>query len=316
MQENLQKILRGAVRNIEHFFFKPAYAGPLAIFRMGVALVLLWQVILMRKSFLYFFSHFGFVQSDISSQLADSGVPRFDWIISYFSQMGFGESGILSFLGILYITSLLFLLSGLFTRHAAFLAWFLHWSFTNTGYSGSYGADMYAHFFLFYLIWLPSHEAWSLDVLLGRIGSRPSYQARLGLRIVQLHMCISYLVSGLEKATGELWYNGEIIWRALNTPGYTITDFSWLANVPALAMVIGWGVLIIEIFYCIFVWPKKTRMCWVVATCSLHLGIAVFLKLPVFGVLMCVPTFALFGFSSEPKEARGGSYLFSFSRSF
>ena len=30
------------------------------------------------------------MQSDISSQLADSGVPRFDWIISYFSQMGFG----------------------------------------------------------------------------------------------------------------------------------------------------------------------------------------------------------------------------------
>lgn len=289
-------------RAIDTFFFTPASALPLALFRIGLALVLIWQAILMRTSFLRFFAKNGFVQIEVSNQLSDPLAPRLDWLVNPITALGINEHIVLYSLAGLYIASLLFLLGGLYTRWAAFFAWFLHWSFLSTGYSGAYGADMYSHFFLFYLLIVPSGHALSLDRVLGRVTGEPSYQARVGLRVLQLHMCISYLASGIEKASGAQWWNGEILWIALNTPGYSIGDFHWLAYAAILPMVGGWVVLAIEIFYCIMVWPKKTRLLWVIATCALHLGIAVFLKLPIFGVLMCVPTVALFGVSAEPSE--------------
>lgn len=288
----------------DSFFFKPAKPQPLAIFRMGLSAILLWQAFLMHKGFLNLFAHTGFVQSEVSKTLSDPSVPRLNWLIDLFSHVGLGENVTLTGLGLLYVVSLCFLFCGYFTHGAAFLAWFLNWSFINTGYSGSYGADMYAHFFLFYLIWIPSGEAYSLDRLFERVSGQPSYQARLGLRVLQLHMCISYLASGLEKATGEQWWNGEVLWRALNTPGYSIGEFHWLAQVPFLPILGGWMVMAIETFYCVMVWPKKTRPWWILATCLLHLGIAIFLKLQIFGILMCVPTLALFAVPSEPSPAK------------
>lgn len=290
----------GTRGHIGKFFLEPATAEPLAALRIGMSLVLLWQAFLMRNSFLDFFSSTGFVQGEVSKAINNPSLPSLNWLIDLFSFVSISEKGALTGLGLFYVLSLLLLLFGFFTRPVALITWFLHWSFMNTGYSGSYGADMYAHIFLFYLVLVPAGSAYSLDRSLGRVSGLPSWQARLGLRVVQLHMCISYCASGVEKASGIQWWNGEVLWRALNTPGYSVVDSHWLANVPFIPMLGGWIVLAIETFYCVLVWPKKTRILWVIATCMLHLGIAIFLRLHVFGLLMCIPTIALFAFSPEP----------------
>ncbi len=294
--------------SIENFFLKPASPRPLAIFRIGLSLVLLWQAWFMRKNFLDFFASSGFLQAEVSSRFADPLAPSLEWLFNPLMALGLNEHTILYGFGILYVASLVFVLFGLFTRWWAAIAWALHWTFLNTGFSGMYGADMYAHFFLFYLMWIPAGHALSLDRFFNRVSGEPTFYARLGLRALQLHMAISYFTSGIEKATGVQWWNGEVMWIALNTPGYAVMDFHWLARVPALPMVGGWIVLAIEIFYCVMVWPKKTRAFWVALTCLMHLGIAVFLNLPIFGLLMCVPTFSLFAFSAEPR-ARQRSYV-------
>jgi hypothetical protein len=293
-----------SLTSITNFFFKPASARPLAALRIGLSSILLVQAFLMHKSFLDFFAPTGFVQGEVSNSLNDPSVPRLNGLVDLLSEVGIGVNLSLTGLGIIYVASLIFLLCGSFTRMAAFLAWFLNWSFMNTGYSGAYGADMYAHFFLFYLIWMPSGDNFSLDRFFQRVSGQPSYQARLGLRVLQLHMCISYFASGVEKASGPQWWNGEVLWSALNTPGYSIVDFHWLAELPFLPMLGGWLVMAIETFYIVMVWPQKTRPWWVLATCLLHLGIAIFLNLPIFGILMCIPTLALFAVSAEPSHQR------------
>lgn len=289
---------------INSFFFKPCSARPLAVLRIGLSVLLLGQAFVMSKSFLLFFAPMGLVQREVSSTLSDPSVPGFNWLIDQLSRIGMGSHLSLTALGFLYAISLCFLLFGSFTRLSAFFAWLLHWSFVNTGYSGAYGADMYAHFFLFYLIWVPCGEAYSLDNFCRKGFKDSSYQARLGLRVLQLHMCISYLASGLEKASGAQWWNGEALWIALNTPNYSIGDFHWLAQVPFLPMVGGWIVMSIEIFYCVMVWPKKIRPFAVGVTCLIHVAIAIFLNLQIFGILMCIPTLALFAVSAEPTPAK------------
>jgi hypothetical protein len=129
--------------------------------------------------------------------------------------------------------------------------------------------------------------------------------ARLGLRVVQIHLCIAYLASGIEKATGSQWRDGEAIWRSLMIVHYPRFDFSWLARYPWFAVVLGWGVLVVEIGYAALIWSRCTRRLWVAAVVALHLGIAVFMGLDVFGALMIVLTVAAFGVSSEPAPASG-----------
>ena len=285
----------------DDFFFKPASAKPLALFRIFLCMLLLVQAFVMRKHFLFFFSPHNLIQGEANAIISDPTLPNLYGVLQFLSEAGISTHHALIALAACYIFALIFLLLGLYSNFFAFLVWFLHWSLLNTGYSGAYGADMYAHIFLFYLIWIPCGYHYSLDQFFKRTNGLPSYKARLGLRVLQLHMCISYLTSGIEKASSVQWWNGEVIYKALNTPGYNTVNFDWLAHVPALPMFSGWCVLAIEIFYCVLVWPQKTRAWWIYTTCLMHIGIALFLNLPIFGFLMCIPSFTLFIFSPEPQ---------------
>lgn len=89
-------------------------------------------------------------------------------------------------------------------------------------------------------------------------------------------------------------------------PIYSQFNMSWLAWYPALTKAVGWGTLLVEIGYPIFIWPKKTRRLWIALTIGLHLGIGVFLGLEFFSLIMAILTLSLFGVTvrSRPFEAQ------------
>ena len=126
---------------------------------------------------------------------------------------------------------------------------------------------------------------------------------------MQFHLCIMYLASGIEKASGIQWWNGELLWRALNTPIYKQYDMSWMIDYPYLTQLGGWATLFFELGYIVFIWPRSTRRWWIMAMVGLHLGIAVFMGLGVFGVLMAMLTPALFAVSAEPQAIAIGAHL-------
>ena len=170
----------------------------------------------------------------------------------------------------------------------------------NTSLTTTYGIDLFANVFLFYFMIFPVGDAYSIDVWRDGDRAKASWQARLGLRILQLHLCIIYLASGIEKGMGIQWWNGDVLWRVAQLPVYKAVDFSWLLPYRSISMLAGWGTLLLEVGYCIFIWPKKTRSLWVPGIVSLHLGIIVFMGLHLFGAFMMVLTPALFGFSADP----------------
>ena len=89
-----------------------------------------------------------------------------------------------------------------------------------TGQASIYGVDEFAHIGLFYCIWMPVGQAWSLDRW--GVADAGTWEARLALRVLQLHLCIVYFASGIEKATGTDWRNGDVIWYALMRPALSI----------------------------------------------------------------------------------------------
>jgi hypothetical protein len=288
------------MRYIFNFFLRPASHEPLAALRIATAAVLLLQALFIAPEFFEFFGSNGVMQDSLQRFFSSPGSPTLAPYLRALGGLGVSEKAALAFVGGLYVYALACLMVGFFTRTSAVVSWFLHWTLTNTGACANYGADTFAHIFLFYLIFIPSGKVWSIDSLYTLSPSR-SWAARLSLRILQFHLCLVYFSSALDKAVGPQWQNGEVMWRALMLPIYNQFDFTWLPQLPWLAKILAWGSLATEFGYALFIWPKLTRKLWVALTVGLHLGIAVFLGLHVFGFIMAGFTAALFGISAEKR---------------
>ncbi len=289
-----------AAAAIDRFFFAPARATPLAALRIGLTLVLLVQAALIAPAFFALYERSGVMQGVVRDNLARPGLPNLGWLIQALGKAGLGEEVILTATGAVYVLSLIALLLGWRTRIVAAVAWLTHLTLMMTGSGTNYGVDNFGNIFLFYLIWVPSGAALSLDRLAGRGPLRPTSSARVGLRVIQLHLCMVYLAGGLFKASGEQWWDGDAIWRSVILPEYRQLDFCWLADHPWVAAVSGWVVMAIETGYCVFIWPRRTRRPWILVTVAMHLGIAIFMGLGVFAAIMIALTVGAFGFSAEP----------------
>ncbi|XYH94052.1 hypothetical protein ACMHYB_40320 [Sorangium sp. So ce1128] len=288
---------------VERFAFAPASAAPLAVLRIGLASVLLIQARMVAPALFDLYGRSGILQTPLLDALGTPGFVRLSWLIDGLAPLGIGEVPIIVAVGAFYVFALVALLAGWHTRVAAAGAWFSHLLLMMTADSANYGVDRFANIFLFYLMWMPAGAALSLDRWLGRTPIGPRSMARLALRVVQIHLCIVYLMSGLGKALGEQWWNGEAIWRTLNMPEYRQYDFTWLAYYPWLAVGAGWMVLLIESGYPLMIWPRRTRRLWVAATVALHVGIAAFMGLGVFGAIMAVLTISAFVVRANPPDS-------------
>jgi hypothetical protein len=290
-------------RSVTAFLAAPASARPLAAFRIGVAAVVLVMALATAGNLMELYGSDGVVPRSVIDRMNTTGIPKLSWVVDRLIPLGVSESRCVYGLFAVYIASLVGLIVGWHTRWAAVVAWFLHLAMKMSGYLTAYGAEEFANIALFYCMWMPVGWAWSLDRRAGRVGAAPTAAARLALRVLQIHLCIIYFSSGVAKALGPQWWNGEAIWRTLMRLDVVQFDFSWLAGMPWLAKLLCWGTLVVEIFYPVFMWPRRTRTAWAAATIGLHLGIAVVLGLWTFSALMIAMTFSAFLVSPEPQAA-------------
>ena len=291
------RLLAAATR----FVTAPASARPLAALRIGVSVVLLGQALALAGSLSALYGARGLVQWDVTDWSIPAGVPRVRWVADALAPFGVDADTALRLTFLTYVAGLAYLLVGCRTRVAAVVAFLGHMALTSSGISASFGVDKFANIALFYCVWMPVGDVWSADRRAGRTTGAPSAAARVCLRVLQLHLCIAYTASGLEKASGDQWWNGEAVWRALAWPEAGHIDFTWLAHVPELAVLVCWGTLLVEAGYALMVWPRQTRKAWVLATIGMHLSIGVFMQLWSFAGLMIALNVAAFLVPAEVK---------------
>lgn len=184
----------------------------------------------------------------------------------------------------LYVAVLVGFTLGIRTRYMAFMAWALHLLLMNTGRFGSYGVESILHVALFYSIFFPCGKALAFDSK-WQI-SAPSVDATLSLRVLQFQLCIIYAASGLEKAVGAEWWNGNAIWYSVTEEQFRQFNFNWLAQVPWVARLAGWWTVIIETGYVLAICWRPTARFWVYNTVAMHVGIFLFMGLHTFALLM------------------------------
>jgi hypothetical protein len=276
------------------FLARPVSARPLAVFRIGLAAVLLAQAFALAPQLQELFGNDGLVQWSVVDRAIPAGVPRLRWLSSVVAPFGVSDAACVRAVFWTYIAGLGCLLVGWRTRLAAGAAWLTHMMLSMSGNASIYGVDQFAHIGLFYCLCMPVGAAASVDRRAGRETGEGFFSARLALRVLQFHLCIVYLASGIEKATGIQWWNGEAVWRAMMRPDLGQFDVAWLACAPWLARVACWGTLAVELGFSILIWPRWTRKVMGLATIGMHVGIGLGMGLVSFSAVMIVWNLAAF----------------------
>ena len=266
---------------------------PLAAMRIGVGFVLLVQAYVIATYRELLLNADGPVPWTLSDSWLDPLLPKLSHLLPLYSGMGLGADAVVASVLAIHALGAAFLMVGYRTRWAAFFAWATFILIKDSSPAFIYGIGTMLLFALFYCLFAPVGREWSVD---RRIAERPPAggDACLSVMVFRVHLCIVYGASAIAKALGEQWWNGEAIWRALSLPLYQQFDLAWLAGYPVLLQALSIFTVLAQLAYPVLVWTRA-RVPVVAVTELIHLGIAIFLGLWLFAIMMIVLNLAAFG---------------------
>jgi hypothetical protein len=220
----------------------------------------------------------------------------------------------------LFIAAICCFTIGLFARTANVLVWAGHISIVVRSYVTSYGLDSVLAMLTWYLMFAPSGDALAIDAWRqSRIGgsryqgrtaakTRPSlsWTANLVVRLIQIHVCVIYLCSGLAKLQGETWWNGTAIWRVLMAEDLARFDLRWLASLgnPGVSLIFqpaAAATLAFEISFAFLIWNRWWRPLLLCGAVVLHGCIGILMGLEAFSAAMLTACLAFV----SPEIVRG-----------
>ena len=114
----------------------------------------------------------------------------------------------------------------------------------------------------------------------------------MATRMIQLHLCVIYLFGGLGKMRGEMWWDGSAMWFSIASYEYQSLDMTWTGHFAILSSIATHVTLFWEVGYCALIWPKWTRGWTLLVALLVHGGIALFMGMITFGLMMIVANLA------------------------
>jgi hypothetical protein len=155
--------------------------------------------------------------------------------------------------------------------------------------------DNFATIGLFYLMLAPFPDRYSLDRVLWKSAGKDRHLHGFFRRVLQLHLCIIYFFSGLNKCLGAGWWNGDNLWLALTRPPFNVLPIDLIKSCHFVLPFAGIAVLVLETCYPFFIWPRRTRPIWLAGILAMHAAIGLAMGLYLFGLIMIVLNIAAFG---------------------
>jgi hypothetical protein len=198
--------------------------------------------------------------------------------------------------------SLVFLLLGLCTRAAALANWcfcvvFLGFHSMRRGFE--YHNDNVYILLAAGLVVLPSAAVLSLDSQRNR--KRGCAVGASGETFVAWVAATLYLDSALWKLSSRMWLGGLGYWTPASQPTDALLSLDWTLEHEWIARGFGYTTLVYELLFVVLVWWRRARWPLLLVGAALHVGIATFLPLPRFGLLMLVLLAVL---TPHPKAVR------------
>ncbi len=279
----------------DHFFFSfsaPASAGAFRIF-FGATLLINALLRIVHTDF-YFGPAGNLPPDEALSIFPDFYRPDVSW----FPDSLTGAYGF----QIVMILGLVLLILGPFgrvgSRITALVVMICHLALVQRNFTIVYGADRVTSFWILGLCFIDSTERFSLRSWWFNRHSKsktlsfsfePQWSRMLtsmGIRLVQIQLCVIYMYTGFEKLKGGDWWDQTAVWKVLGNEQLMMADLSFLRNVPLVIGIATWGTVLFEVYSPILFWPRATRKWALLAGWSLHIGIAMVMGLYIFSLTM------------------------------
>ena len=282
------------------FFFPAESDRWLSVLRIGLGVVVVSYAWTLRTDWndLYAGTGRGLVSRELFEGLVSTQspfIPKLGWLVWICEGFGLTEHFALVLAWLLLLGAGACLLIGLVSRSAAVVAWLLQLAAAKTGGLFTYGADNFITIGLFYLMIAPLPDRWSWHCWRDHPGSADPERLGFHRRVLQIHLCLIYFFSGLTKCLGAGWWNGENLWRALTSPPFDRLPIEIVASFQPVLPALGILICLLETSYAFLIWPSWSRRAVLVATCAMHLAIALLMGMYLFGLIMLVLNIAAFG---------------------
>lgn len=269
----------------DRFWFTPAEAHTLAIVRIAIGLLLAYAHFVWAIGTEAFFGPHSWLDASAVAAVQDHWAAWSPlWLID--------ESPTL--IGLVHAVATInaiCLALGLFTQASSLLAFVLVTAYVHRNPAALYGFDQVLGFISLYLIVGRAGACYSLDRFLSVDADLPpakSIRTNISTRLIQLHLCVVYLFSGVSKLKGATWWNGSAFWGAIANQEYQTIDITWLADWPIIINVLTHITIVWEVSYCAVVWHTRTRSIALGLAVAVHLGIASCFGMMTFGLSMLV----------------------------
>ncbi|WP_164102896.1 HTTM domain-containing protein [Candidatus Laterigemmans baculatus] len=306
---------RDSIASWDRFWFTPRLPHTLAVIRIATGAMLLYTHLVLASDLLSFLGPEAWIDNATARSLHDGTFGPDDAGWSYLWSIDSAAGLWLHQLLAILVSACLML--GLATRLTAPLAWFIQLMIVHRLTGALFGLDQLTTMLAMYLMLAPCGAVYSLDAVIRRrmLKRRGTLSPRLGwwfpeprptvavcvaTRLGQLHLCVIYLFGGLWKARGEMWWDGTALWFSAANYEYQSLDLTWVAHYPVLFAAATHLTIFWETFYCALVWPRLTRPFVLATAVAIHGGIALFLGMITFGLIMIVAN----GMFLEPEWTR------------
>ena len=181
------------------------------------------------------------------------------------------------------------------TRLATLACWYLVASVQIRQPLVYMGGDSILRLLLFWGMFLPLAARFSLDEKQRRIPARSDWFFSGATVAILIQVCLIYVATGVRK-TGDLWWNGQAIFYALNLDEWATPLGVRMRDYPSVLEPITYATLALELFgpFVAFV-PVYTwgfRLATIAAFWTFHLGLAATMNIglfPLFSMVAWLP---------------------------
>jgi len=234
---------------------EPVRAERLAAFRIGVATVLLYDILICYLPYLDVF--LGPDSLGAADVFVERGADRiFHWSIFRWVD----DPIIVRVLFFAWAASALLLLVGAATRLSAVVAWALSVSTYHVNPYVINSGDNVRNALLFILMFCPAGAVWSVDAWLRRARvTAATYVWPWPLRLLFVQMAVLYFMSGAFKMLSPDWRSGTAMHYFLADIAFTRLPHEWLPGAAVLGPIFDYVTLVWEIGFPVLVFVAITR---------------------------------------------------------
>jgi hypothetical protein len=289
MNSLVQKKMSQIWSEWQQFWFSPLSLYNVSLFRCLLGLTLLAMYLIRWQDFQYFYFNSGVLPLEYAEKILPEGYA------SIYPLYLKTDAGI-RLQGLLHLVLIALFTLGVFGRSLTWLLFIMNAGLMQRNMSVVYGADLFANFWLFYLSFVNHNQYFSIWNWLKKTRKRvfeSDVLSTMGIRLMQIQLCICYAYTGIEKLKGAQWWEGTAVWYVTGMDELIPHDLAFIKSFPLIVGVMSMATIIFEVYFIFAVWNKRLRYPWLFVGLFFHLGTAIFMDLWFFCLVVTL-TYILF----------------------